>query len=100
MTQQPTPQLKRLAHRSYQCGDIAAFHRWLETNGYQFYGQHNPGEYGRFSHHETLGQGDQRIFSNGYIVVMTNGEVYTPEPFAWELLDTLVNEDDLGERTA
>jgi len=97
MTQQ-MPKLKRLAHRKYQCDDIPAFHSWLEIHGYQFYGQHSPGEYGRFSHHEVHGHGDQRSFSNGYIQVMDSGEIYTPDPHAWSLLDSLLD-DELRERS-
>ena len=96
MTQQ-TPKLARLAHRKYQCDDITAFHSWLEIHGYQFYGQHSPEEYGRFSHQEAHDHGDQRSFSNGYIQVMATGEIYSPDPHAWSLLDSLLD-DELRER--
>jgi hypothetical protein len=96
MTQQP--KLKRLANRKYQCDDIAALHTWLEAEGYEFYGRHALDEYGRFSHQETHEQAGQRSFSNGYIQVMTTGEIYTPDPHSWQLLDSLV-EDDLRERS-
>jgi hypothetical protein len=96
MTQQPT--LKRLAHRKYQCDDIAALHSWLESRGYQFYGQHALDEYGRFSHQECHEQAGQKTYSNGYIQVMASGEIYTPDPNAWQLLDSLLD-DQLRERS-
>jgi hypothetical protein len=96
MTQQP--KLKRLAHRKYQCDDIAALHSWLEANGYEFYGRHDLEEYGRFSHQESHNQHGQTSFSNGYIQVLTTGQIYSPDPHAWQLLDSLVD-DDLRERS-
>ena len=96
MAQQP--KLKRLAKRKYQCDDIAALHTWLESKGYQFYGRHALDEYGRFSHQETQTQSGHKTYSNGYIQVMTTGEIYTPDPYAWQLLDALLD-DDLRERT-
>jgi hypothetical protein len=96
MAQQPT--LKRLANRKYQSNDIPALHAWLEAQGYVFYGPHGYNEYGRFSHQETHGQAGERSYSNGYIQVLTNGEIYTPDPHAWRLLDSLVD-DTLRERT-
>jgi hypothetical protein len=95
MTQHPT--LKRLANRKYQTNDIPALHRWLESQGYVFYGRHAYDEYGRFSHQESHTQAGERTYSNGYIQVLTNGEIYSPDPHAWRLLDTLVN-DNLHER--
>jgi hypothetical protein len=95
MTQRP--KLKRLANRKYQCDDIATLHAWLEAQGYQFYGPHAIDEYGRFSHQEVRSEGGQRSFSNGYIQILNNGEIYTPDPHAWRLLDTLL-EDGLHER--
>jgi hypothetical protein len=95
MTQQP--KLKRLANRKYQCHDIPALHSWLEANGYAFYGLHAPDEYGRFSHQEKDTQAGESSYSNGYIQVMSSGEIYTPDPHSWQLLDTLVD-DDLQER--
>jgi hypothetical protein len=91
------PKLKRLANRRYQCDDIATLHTWLEAQGYEFYGRHAMDEYGRFSHQEAHSQGDQRSFSNGYIQILNNGEVYTPDPHGWRLLDELV-EGGLSER--
>jgi hypothetical protein len=96
MTQQP--KLKRLANRKYQCDDIAALHAWLEAQGYDFYGRHAMEEYGRFSHQEAHDQGNQRSFSNGYIQILNNGEIYSPDPHAWHLLDMLVD-DGLHERS-
>jgi len=96
MVQQPT--LKRLANRKYQSNDIPALHAWLESQGYVFYGPHGYDEYGRFSHQETYAQAGERSYSNGYIQVLTNGEIYTPDPYAWRLLDSLVD-DTLHERT-
>lgn len=97
MTQQP--KLTRLANRKYKCEDIAALHGWLESQGYRFYGQHEPEEYGRFSHQEAHAQAGETLYSNGYIQILANGEVYTPDPHSWQLLDGLVN-DDLAERSA
>jgi len=91
------PKLTRLANRKYQSDDIPTLHNWLEANGYVFYGAHATYEYGRFSHQEKHEQADQSSYSNGYIQVLTTGEIYTPDPHAWQLLDTLV-EDDLRER--
>ena len=96
MTQQP--KLKRLANRKYQCDDVPALHTWLESQGYTFYGRHAYSEYGRFSHQETHVQAGESSYSNGYIQVLTNGEIYTPDPHAWHLLDSLVD-DNLRERT-
>jgi hypothetical protein len=96
MTQQP--KLKRLANRRYQCGDIASLHAWLEAQGYEFYGRHATDEYGRFSHQETHSQGGHRSFSNGYIQIRKTGEIYTPDPHAWSLLDSLA-EEGLRERS-
>jgi len=91
------PKLKRLANRKYQSDDIPALHTWLESQGYIYYGQHASGEYGRFSHQEAHAQSGQKTYSNGYIQVMTSGEIYTPDPHAWRLLDSLVA-DNLRER--
>jgi hypothetical protein len=96
MTQQP--KLKRLANRKYQSDDIPSLHRWLESQGYTFYGQHADDEYGRFSHQEAQTQAGERSYSNGYIQVLTSGEIYTPDPHAWRLLDSLVD-DKLREQT-
>jgi len=85
------PKLARLANRRYQCDDITLLHAWLESNGYDFYGQHAPGEYGRFSHQETWIQAGKKTYSNGYIQVMATGEIYTPDPHAWRLLDSLID---------
>jgi hypothetical protein len=87
------PKLKRLANRKYQCDDIPALHTWLESQGYVFYGQHALDEYGRFSHQETHAQAGESSYSNGYIQVMTTGEIYTPDPHAWRLLDSLVDDN-------
>ena len=95
MVQQP--KLLRLANRKYQCNDIPALHRWLESQSYIFYGQHAYDEYGRFSHQETHAQAGERSYSNGYIQVLANGEIYTPDPHALHLLDSLVD-DNLRER--
>ena len=92
------PKLKRLANRKYQCDDIAALHAWLESKGYEFYGPHALDEYGRFSHQETHIQSGQKTYSNGYIQVRTSGEIYTPDPYAWDVLDSLLD-DDLQERS-
>ena len=92
MTQQP--KLKRLANRKYQCDDVPALHTWLESQGYIFYGQHALDEYGRFSHQETHSQAGESWYSNGYIQVMTTGEIYTPDPHAWRLLDSLVDNNE------
>jgi hypothetical protein len=94
----PQPKLKRLAHRKYQCNDVPALHTWLESQGYAFYGKHAYNEYGRFSHQEAYTQAGESSYSNGYIQVLTNGEIYSPDPHAWRLLDTLVD-DNLRERT-
>jgi hypothetical protein len=96
MAQQPN--LKRLANRKYQCDDIRALHAWLESQGYIFYGQHANNEYGRFSHQEGHPQAGERKYSNGYIQVLTSGEIYSPDPHSWQLLDSLVD-DDLRERS-
>ena len=96
MTQQP--KLKRLANRRYHSNDIPALHTWLEAHGYKFYGQHASYEYGRFSHQEAQAQACETSYSNGYIQVLTTGEIYTPDPHAWPLLDSLVD-DNLQERT-
>ncbi len=95
MTQQP--KLARLANRKYQSDDIPALHGWLEANGYAFYGQQATDEYGRFSHQETHAQAGPKSYSNGYIQVLATGEVYSPDPHAWQLLDPLVD-DDVSER--
>jgi len=95
MTQQP--KLTRLANRKYQSDDIPTLHSWLEANGYAFYGAHADDEYGRFSHQEMHEQDGQRLYSNGYIQILANGEIYSPDPHAWALLDALVD-DDVNER--
>ena len=95
MTQQP--KLKRLANRKYQSDDVPALHTWLESQGYIFYGRHAYAEYGRFSHQETHAQAGESSYSNGYIQVMTTGEIYTPDSHAWRLLDSLVD-DNVPER--
>ena len=95
MTQQP--KLKRLANRKYQSNDVLELHAWLESQGYVFYGKHAHNEYGRFSHQEAHAQAGESSYSNGYIQVLTNGEIYSPDPHAWRLLDSLV-EDNLRER--
>ena len=95
MAQQP--KLKRLANRRYHCDDIPALHTWLESQSYTFYGQHAHDEYGRFSHQEAQTQAGERSYSNGYIQVRATGEIYTPDPHAWHLLDSLVD-DNLDER--
>ena len=96
MAQQP--KLKRLANRKYRCDDIAALHTWLESKGYEFYGRHALDEYGRFSHQQAYDQAGKKTYSNGYIQVMASGEIYTPDPYAWQLLDSLL-EDQLRERS-
>jgi hypothetical protein len=95
MTQQP--KLRRLANRKYHCHDVPVLHSWLETNGYVFYGPHAADEYGRFSHQEKHTEGDRSTYSNGYIQILNSGEIYTPDPHSYQLLDTLVD-DDLQER--
>ena len=95
MAQQP--KLKRLANRKYQTNDVPALHAWLESQGYVFYGKHGYDEYGRFSHQEAHTQSGERSYSNGYIQVFANGEIYSPDPHAWRLLDSLVD-DTLHER--
>jgi hypothetical protein len=95
MAQQP--KLKRLANRKYQSNDVPALHTWLESQGYVFYGKHAYNEYGRFSHQEAHAQAGESSYSNGYIQVLTNGEIYTPDPHAWHLLDALVD-DEARER--
>ena len=90
MSKQAEPQLTRQAERRYHCSDIPALHEWLEAHGYQFYGQHNPDEYGRFSHQEAHDQGGQRAFVHSFIQVLNNGEVYSPDPSARSLLDSLL----------
>ena len=97
MTQQP--KLKRLANRKYQCDDIATLHTWLEAEGYAFYGPHASDEYGRFSHQEAHEEEGRRSFSNGYVQVLSSGEIYSPDPHTWELLDALVDEQ-VRERSA
>ena len=91
MTQQP--KLKQLANRKYQCDDIPALHTWLESQDYTFYGQHAGDEYGRFSHQEAHAQAGESSYSNGYIQVLNNGEIYSPDPHAWQLLDPLVDDN-------
>ena len=71
--------------------------RWLEANGYAFYGSHAADEYGRFSHQEKHTQAGETSYSNGYIQVLNSGEIYSPDPHAWGLLDPLVD-DNLRER--
>src|SRR5688500_14584243 len=95
MTQQP--KVKRLANRKYQSNDVPALHTWLESQGYVFYGKHADNEYGRFSHQESHAHARERSYSNRYIQVLTNGEIYTPDPHSWRLLDSLVD-DTLRER--
>jgi hypothetical protein len=97
MAQQP--KLKRLANRKYQCSDISALHAWLESQGYVFYGRHGYDEYGRLSHQEAHDNAGDRSYSKCYIQVLTTGEIYTPDPHAWRLLDALAD-DTLRERTA
>jgi hypothetical protein len=87
------PKLTRLANRKYQSDDIPKLHSWLEDNGYRFYGAHAADEYGRFSHQEKHVQAGQSSFSNGYIQVLATGEIYTPDPHSWQLLDSLVKEN-------
>jgi hypothetical protein len=99
MTQHTQPTLARRGDRKYQCDDIAPLHRWLEEQGYRFYGQHSPGEYGRFSRQEADDHGGRRSYLHSFIQVFENGEVYSPDPFACELLDTLARDEGL-ERTA
>ena len=94
MEKQATPTLTRLDSRKYQCADIPALHAWLEARGYQFYGQHNPGEYGRFSLQEAHQVGDRQTYVHSFIQVFDTGQVYSPDPFACELLDTLAIEDE------
>jgi hypothetical protein len=93
------PRLKQLANRRYQCDDIPALHAWLESQEYTFYGQHASDEYGRFSHQEARARAGEKSYSNGYIQVLSNGEIYSPDPHAWQLLDALV-EDEVRERSA
>lgn len=90
MTTQSGPELTRRANHRYHCADIAALHQWLETQSYQFYGQHNPGEYGRFSRQEAHEHDGQRSFVHSFIQVMSDGQVYSPDPLACQLLEALV----------
>jgi hypothetical protein len=94
-----TPTVTRLQNRKYHCADIPTLHSWLESQGYHFYGQHDPGEYGRFSMQEAHDVDDQRTFVHSFIQVFDTGEVYSPDPLACELLDTLAGEDE-RERSA
>jgi hypothetical protein len=94
MAKQVTPTLMRLDNRKYQCTDIPALHAWLEGRGYHFYGQHDPGEYGRFSLQEMHEVDDRRSYVHSFIQVFDTGQVYSPDPFACELLDTLAIEGE------
>jgi hypothetical protein len=92
MAKQSMPQLERRESRKYQCDDVDSLHQWLEGQGYQYYGQHNPGEYGRFSHQEAHHAADRDEYVHSYIQVMQDGSVYSPDPHAAELLDRLVRD--------
>jgi len=92
MTRQPTPRLTSVAADTYRCADIPALHRWLEARGYTFYGQHYPGEYGRFSCQEQHEQAGRKAFVHSYIQVLSTGEVFAPDPHARDLLAALVEQ--------
>lgn len=99
MAKQTMPQLTLLGTDKYSCDDIKSFHSWIETHGYTFYGEHEPGEYGRFSlqvQHQHDG-GPQHVHS--FVQVFSNGEVFAPDPDARELLAALVV-GDMREREA
>jgi hypothetical protein len=92
MRQKTQPYLTRVAQRKYHCDDINALHDWLEKQGYRFYGQHDPGEYGRFSLQEAHELGDRTSYVHSFIQVWQSGEVYTPDPEACALLDRMVEQ--------
>jgi hypothetical protein len=98
MSDNQQPRLRFLSNRKYHCDDIPALHRWLEAHGYQYYGQFDPGEYGRFSCQDTHDLGDRRSYVHSFIQVWANGEIYAPDPHAHHLLNTLLTDDPL-ERT-
>ena len=83
------PRLTRVASRKYHCHDLAALHGWLEAQGYRFYGQHNPGEYGRFSLQHAEDRGDRQYYVHSFIQVFEDGQIYSPDPQACEMLDRL-----------
>ena len=87
------PQLILLRQDTYQCGDIEALHHWLEGHGYRFYGQHNPGEYGRFSRQEHHESDDQATYIHSFIQVFSTGKIFAPGPDARELLTTLCDQE-------
>jgi len=93
MNKQSTPQLTALRADTYRCDDIPALHSWLEAHSYTFYGQHDPGEYGRFSCQEQREQGGQRFYLHSYIQVFDNGEIFAPDPHARDLLAPLLAEE-------
>lgn len=98
MTKKSAPQLQIMAKDKYRCVDLPALHRWLEAHGYNYYGQHAPGEYGRFACQETHDCGDRRSYVHSYIQVLATGEIFAPGPHARDLLASLVVDQDL-ERT-
>jgi len=98
MNKQSTPQLTALRADTYRCDDIPALHSWLEAHSYTFYGQHDPGEYGRFSCQEAHETGERRSYVHSFIQVFADGQIYAPDPHAHNLLNTLVI-DEPHERT-
>ena len=89
MNKHSQPYLTRVASRKYHCDDLAGLHGWLEAQGYRFYGQHNPGEYGRFSLQQAGERDDRRTYVHSFIQVFEDGQVYSPDPQACEMLDRL-----------
>jgi hypothetical protein len=97
MSEERAPQLLYVARDTYRCADVPALHRWLEQHGYRYYGQHYPGEYGRFSCQEAHGADDRR-YVHSYIQVFADGQIFAPDPHARELLAPLLA-DEGRERT-
>jgi hypothetical protein len=90
MTKQSTPQLTLLGADKYSCNDIGTLHGWLESHNYTFYGEHEPGEDGRFSRQEQHQHDGGPVHIHSFIQVFTNGEVFAPDPHARELLAHLL----------
>jgi hypothetical protein len=90
MANQSTPQLTPLGTDKYSCDDIKMLHSWLEMHSYTFYGEHEPGEYGRFSRQEHHQHDGGPVHIHSFIQVFTNGEVFAPDPNARELLADLI----------
>ena len=90
MEKQTAPQLTLLGTDKYSCDDVKMFHTWIETQGYTYYGEHEPGEYGRFSLQVQHQHDGGPVHVHSYIQVFVNGEVFAPDPDARKLLKPLV----------